>query len=251
MSKILIDLLHNERIKRFPDRLFPDIDMLFSFTNALQDLSNYSLLRKYDAILLLNPRPISKAQLLFTPLELKTLKRYVRQGGSLLIAVGARGDYGIPRPLGSLRVFYPLTGITKFQNMLLFQTQTALYGVKRTHLRITKFPRHQIFSHFIAGDVLILAKCTGFTFYPESHAQVLLKAPEETQALSYTARSQKFNIGSIPLLVINNVHRGRVATIASSELFTANPSCGYPAAANLKLLHGLFAWLLHNSLKKT
>ncbi|UYP47412.1 hypothetical protein NEF87_003697 [Candidatus Lokiarchaeum ossiferum] len=243
MYQILIDLSHNEQLASLPDEIFVNQDLLFSFTRPTDDLTSLEFLQQYDMIFMGNPKPVSEDRLLFTPDELKTLKQYVAEGGNLFLTSGARGDYNFSHELGSLRVFYNLTGIIQYHYAVLFHTDPQIYRTKKWNIKISQFPSHPIFTNFSTKDYLVFGKSTFFSLGEDLDVVPLILAPEKTQAHFYQNK-QKTPIRQESLMVANEFHKGKVISLSSSSLFTRNAHNGYLAGANQKLINGIFDWLL-------
>jgi hypothetical protein len=161
--KVLIDLSHNESITSIPEDCFPDLDVLFEFVNPNDDISDATYLKRFNLLFLGNPQPRdSVTDRLFTPLEVKGLKSYVRSGGSIFLTTSSKGDFDLPRTSGSLRVLHELTGIRLFPKGILYMAKGRKFFQKNTNLLIDLFPKHQIFQEFDASDQVILGKCTYF-----------------------------------------------------------------------------------------
>ncbi len=243
MHRILIDISHNEQVTSISEKIFPDHDFLFSFTQPTDDLSDVVFLQQFDIILLGNPKPITENEWLFQPNELQALKKYVADGGNLLLTSGARGDYNFTHEFGSLRVLYNLTGIIQYHYALLFHTDPQIYKIKKSNLVISEFPSHPIFHDFTSEDYLVFGKSTFVSLGEDLGAESLLFAPTNTHAHFYQNKT-KTPIRSEPLLVVNEYYRGKVVTLSSSSIFSKNPLNGYKVGANSKLINGIINWML-------
>ena len=244
--KILIDLSHNEQLISFPEQVFSNSDFFFDFARPTDDLSEYNL-SQYNLIIIGNPKPRKGTELLFKPSELKKIKSYVKEGGNLLITSGARGDYNLANDLGSLRVFYKLTGITSYKYALLFHMTKNHYFQKKVNLIIREFPKHPIFNNFNSKDKIIFGKSTYFTLNPKSNANVLLNSPNNTDAHNYSLDEEK-TIDNVPIFVVNEYFKGKVAIIASSEFLSKKELSGIEAGSNKKFLFGLLSWFFDQNI---
>ena len=246
MIKILIDLSHNEQLTSFPEHIFKKTDFLFDFTTPTDDLSEINL-NQYNLVIIGKPKPQKRTELLFKPSELKKIKDYVKKGGNLLITSGSRGDYNLANNLGSLRVFRKLTGIIQYHYTILFHMTENQYIQKKTNLIIKEFPKHPIFKDFNSKDKIIFGKSTYFTLNPESNANVLLNSPNNTDAHNYSLDEEK-TIGNVPIFVVNEYFKGKVAIIASSEFLNMNKLSGIEAGSNKKFLFGLLSWFFDQNI---
>ena len=240
--KILIDLSHNEQLTSFPEQVFSNSDFFFDFTRPTDDLSEYNL-NQYNLIIIGNPKPRKSTELLFKPSEIKNIKDYVKKGGNLLITSGARGDYNLANNLGSLRVFHNIAGISQYHYAILFHMTKNHYFQKKVNLIIKEFPKHPIFKDFNSKDKLIFGKSTYFTLKPKSNAIILLNSPNDTDTHYYALDEEK-TIDNVPLFVVNEYFKGKVAIIATSEFLSKNKLSGIEAGSNKKFLFGLLSWFL-------
>jgi len=238
--KILIDLSHNEQLTSFPEHIFRKTDFLFDFTTPTDDLSEINL-NQYNLVIIGKPKPQKRTELLFKPSELKNIKDYVKKGGNLLITSGSRGDYNLANNLGSLRVFRKLAGIIQYHHTILFHMTENQYAQKKTNLIIKEFPKHPIFKNFNSKDKIIFGKSTYFTISPKKNAEILLNTPNNTDAHYYLLDEEK-TIDKVPIFVVNEYFKGKVAIIASSELFSKNKLNGIEVGSNKKFLFGLLSW---------
>ena len=240
--KILIDLSHNEQVISFPEQFFNNSDFFFDFTRPSDDLSEINL-NQYNLIIIGNPKPQKNTELLFKPSEIKNINDYVKKGGNILITSGARGDYNHAKKLGSLRAFYNFTGISQYHYVILFHMTKIHYIQKKMNLVIKEFPKHPIFTNFTSKDKIIFGKSTYFTISPNKNAEVLLNSPSNTDAHYYLLDEEK-TIGKVPIFVVNEYFKGKVAIIATSEFFSKSKLNGIEAGSNKKFLFGLMSWLL-------
>lgn len=244
--KILIDLSHNEQLISFPEQVFSNSDFFFDFTRPTDDLSEIKL-SHYNLIIIGNPKPRKSTELLFKPSEIKNIKDYLKNGGNLLITSGARGDYNLANNLGSLRVFYKITGISRYNYAILFNMIKKNYYQKKVNLIINKFPKHPIFKDFNSKDKIIFGKSTYFTMSPNKKAKVLLNSPSNTDAHYYLLDEEK-TVNKSPIFVVNEYFEGKVAIIASSEFLSNNRLCGIEAESNTKFLFGLLSWFFDQNI---
>ncbi len=67
----------------------------------------------------------------FTQEELKAIKKFIGEGGGLLLTSGEGGDKDIPMKYGSLRVLYKLTGVRRFWNGIIQETPSNFLVKKK------------------------------------------------------------------------------------------------------------------------
>jgi hypothetical protein len=243
---ILIDLSHNETLHSIGGKIADSTDFIFEFLDNNDDLTEYERLSKYSLIILGDPHPRkNSSELLFTPTELKTLKRYVKSGGNLLLSSSSKGDEDVPQSLGSLRVLKQLTGVKQFPCGILFLPKSQPTYKKNTNLILDQFANHQILADFESGDQIVLGKCTYLILDPEIKSEVILSSNIHTNYYS-EKWNYKDHIGVKPLCVINKFGKGLVATIATTEIFTADPERGINVQSNSKFVLNLITFLADN-----
>lgn len=244
--KILMDLSHNESLTTFPDSTFESEEVLFDFVNMNEDLSDIDVLKKHQLLILGNPRPRKDpTEMLFTPKELKALKTYVKDGGSLLLSVSSKGDYESANSIGSIRVLNSLTGIKQFPDGIVYLPKNGNFYQKNTNFVFEKFPNHPIFTSLKSKDALVFGKCTYFILDEQEPPQTLIAS--ETPALYYAIkRDYRDKVGNVPLLTEKTVGKGSVVTIATSEIFTLDEERGINVKSNKKFVKNLITYLAKN-----
>lgn len=247
--KILIDLSHNESITNIPENCLPDTEVLFEFVNPNDDLSDVNFLKRFNLLILGNPQPrASVSERNFTPIEVKTLKSYVQAGGSIFLTSGSKGDFDLPKSSGSIRVLQDLTGVQMFPNGILYMAKGRKFYLKNTNLLIDLFPKHPIFHDFNASDQIILGKCTYFILDLQNPPKILLETDPHTM---YYAISKKYKdyIGKRPLCVLNTFGKGKVISLACSEILTMDAERGINRGSNRKFISSLLHYLIKHSRK--
>jgi uncharacterized membrane protein len=240
--KILIDASHNERVKKFPEKIFKKSEFLFDFTSGADILANADELKKYDVIVLGDPKPKTKNERLFTAEEISAIKKYVKEGGRLLITSGARGDYALAETLGSLRAFYGISGVVQYHYAVLYHSAPECNFESKMCLTIPNIPKHAIFSNFSNDDRLIFGKSTYLTLHPDSKAKVILTAPKGSKSHSYRNKEKKA-VDDAALMVVNKYHEGKVMAVASSDFLNFEDITPQEQKSNEKLLKGILSWL--------
>ncbi len=242
MKKVLIDLSHNEKITSFPEKILETHECLFQFNDPSDDLLDLKSLYDYDVLILGQPTPISNKKELFSPQELKNIKGFVKKGGNLLITSSARGDYNFEHKLGSLRSFYQLTGIVQYHYSLLYHTHPENYFKKKWNLLIDEFPDHPIFHNFKKGDQLIFGKATYFSMAEDMEVSTAVQTSQDTYYHSYLNQKKKKLPLVSPIMIANEYFKGKVVVLGTSKILLKDPSCGYIAKDNRKLINGIFNW---------
>lgn len=238
-----MDLSHNESLTAFPDTTFESDEVLFNFVNMNEDLSDVELLKQHQVLILGNPRPRKDpSEMLFNPKELKAIKSYVKDGGSLLLSVSSKGDYELANSVGSIRVLNSLTGIKQFPDGIVYLPKTGKFYQKNTNFVFEKFPKHPIFAGLKSKDSLVFGKCTYFILDEEEPPQTLIAS--DTPALYYAIkRDYRDTVGKIPLLTEKKVGKGSVVTIATTEIFTPDEERGINVKSNKKFVKSLINYL--------
>jgi hypothetical protein len=251
--KILVDTSHNERITTFPENILETEEFIFDFTDPTGDLADLNRLSQYQLILLGHPIPREKIKdLLFTQEEIITLKEYVKKGGALLISSGSRGDYDYPADLGSLKVLNTLSGVKRFHYGILMNPMPEYHLEKKYDLLIPKIEENSdsksVLKLEIKGKPLILSKCTRLELDSDLTPMTVFTSPPHTHFHSYQTKKTT-RVDQVPLVVANNYFKGRVLSLATSQIFISDPTVGIKAGANTQLVKNSLSWLLNQKIK--
>ena len=112
--KIIVDLSHNEQLEEFPEFSLGEDDYDVDYIDKNEVLT-FDSLEDFDILFIGNIKHTKTSKKdKFTPDQLKDIKKFVGEGGGLLLTSGAGGDQDIPMKEGSIRVLYKLTGVKKF-----------------------------------------------------------------------------------------------------------------------------------------
>ncbi|MHA1519792.1 MAG: hypothetical protein ACTSVZ_01170 [Promethearchaeota archaeon] len=243
--RILIDLSHYETIQKIPDQFFQSEEYIFFFNSVGSNIADFEALQQYNLIIFGNPQPKYLDERLFTSPELKSLKKYVKLGGKLLITTSNRGDFNREKLSGSLRVLYNLTGIMQYAYALNYIKDPDQFIEKKSNLIIRDFPSHPIFEGFNNDeDHLVFGNSTYLILHPEISSYVLLTTPKRTWS-HYYATKQKNELGSQPILVYRTYFEGLVVVLGSSSFLTKDSINGIGAGSNGKFARNLFGWMLN------
>ena len=92
--KIVVDLSHNEQLEDFPEFSLGEDDYDVEYIDKNDNFDDFDL-EDYDILFIGNIQHSTKKDK-FTHDHLKSIKRFVGEGGGLLLASGAGGDNDIP-----------------------------------------------------------------------------------------------------------------------------------------------------------
>jgi hypothetical protein len=244
VAKILIDLAHNERVTSFPDDIFDPTAVIFSFNTPTSLLDDVAELKQYDMILLGNPIPRKDPKdPLFTKAEITALKKYVKEGGAIFLAVGSRGDYNFPASQGSLQALSELTGVTRFPHGILMNRNSKYHIDKSYNLRIAQVEKTAILNTKKIDEAILLSKCSYCELNPEDPPEVFLIAPPETGFYDYNTEKTR-KVAELPLGVVKTVQKGKVCTLACSKILIDDEEIGIKMGGNQELIKAIFTWLL-------
>jgi hypothetical protein len=173
----------------------------------------------------------------FTIDELKSIKKYVGEGGSLFFTSGDGGDRDIPMKMGSIRVLYKITGVRRFWNGII-QESSSNFLVNRDNILV-----NELFNHPITEGIteLVLPNCTFFTITEEDVEDIILTS--EKAEFKYYMDEDTGAIGSVPICVISEFFNGRCVTVGSSDFLLEDSDFGLDAGDNIKFLENILKWL--------
>lgn len=241
--QILIDLSHNESYRKIPNDLF-DLDYLFQFTNPSGSFPNFDELIQYDILIIGEIIPANnKKDHLFFKEEIRTIKKYVQNGGNLLITTSSGGDFDYLRTEGSLRALYKITGIKRFWWGELLNTKVGKYVGSHENIVFTKFPSHKIFN---GVQKLILADCTFLEFeedLEDSKVETLLECEPDSFFRYYTDDFVE-KIGKESVITLKKTDEGKCLTIGSTLFMTDDEKYGIGAENNEIFFKNIIQFLL-------
>lgn len=244
--QILIDLSHNESYRKIPNDLF-DLDYLFQFTNPSGSFPNFDELIQYDILIIGEIIPAKeKKDHLFFKEEIRTIKKYVQNGGNLLISTSSGGDFDYLRTEGSLRALYKITGIKRFWWGELFNKEEGKYVGAHENIVFSKFPSHKIFN---GVQKLILADCTFLEVDEEledpedAEVKILLECEPDSFFRYYTDDFVE-KIGKEPVITLKKTDEGKCLTIGSTLFMTDDEKYGIGAENNGIFFKNIIQFLL-------
>jgi len=172
----------------------------------------------------------------FSQEELLAIKKFIGEGGGLLLTSGDGGDNDVPMKLGSIRVLYKMTGVRRFWNGVI-QEAPSNYLVKKKNVLIT-----ELFKHPITEGIteVVLPNCTFFTL-TEEEVEDLIVASEKAE-FKYYSDEEIGALGPVPICVVSEFFNGRCVTIGSSD-WLLEDDFGLDAGDNLKFLSNIIEWL--------
>jgi hypothetical protein len=168
---------------------------------------------------------------------LKSIKKYVGEGGGLLLTTGDGGDRDISMKKGSIRVLYKVTGVRRFWNGII-QEAASNFLVKRKNVLVT-----ELFNHPITDGIteLVLPNCTFFTISEEDVDDIILTS--EKSEFKYYVDDDIGALGPVPICAVSEFYSGRSVCIGSSDWLTEDSDFGLDAGDNLKFLSNIIEWL--------
>ena len=235
---IIIDLSHKEKIEEFPEISFGEEDIEIDYIDKNEGPIDFETIEDYDILFIGNIQhtkngPDDK----FTKDELLAIKRFVGEGGGMLLTSGDGGDKDISMKDGSIRVLYKITGVKRFWNGVI-QEAPSNFLVNRNNLLI-----NEIFSHPISSGVteVILPNCTFFTITEEDVEDIIVTS--EKAEFKYYIDDDTSAIGPVPICVVSDFFNGRSITIGSSDFLMEDSDFGLDAGDNLLFLENVIKWL--------
>ncbi|TFG08080.1 MAG: hypothetical protein EU539_03360 [Promethearchaeota archaeon] len=235
--KIIVDLSHNEQLEEFPEFSLGEDDYDIDYIDKNEELT-FDLIEDFDILFIGNiQHSKSSKKDKFTPDQLKDLKRFVGEGGGLLLASGAGGDQDIPMKQGSIRVLYKMTGVRRFWNGKVLEMGSN-FLVKKKNVLIT-----ELFSHPITKGIteVVLPNCTFFNLTEEDVEDIIVTS--EKAEFKYFSDDDVDEVGPVPVCVVSEFFNGRCVTIGSSEWMIEDSDFGIDAGDNIKFLENIIKWL--------
>ncbi|MHA1489412.1 MAG: hypothetical protein ACTSRI_07135 [Promethearchaeota archaeon] len=236
--RIIFDLSHNEQIEEFPEFILGEDDYEIDYIDKNEGPIDSDLLDDYDILLIGNIHHTKDGKKdKFTPDELRSIKKFVGDGGGLLLTTGAGGDRDIPIKKGSIRILYKITGVRRFWNGVI-QESTSNFLVKKHNILVS-----DIFTHPITKGIteLVFPNCTFFTLSEEDVEDIVITS--EKAEFKYYIDNETSIVGAVPICVVSEFFNGRCVTIGSSDFLIEDSDFGIDAGDNLKFLENVIKWL--------
>jgi uncharacterized membrane protein len=235
---ILVDLSHREKIEEFPEFALDEDDYDIDYIDKKEGPIDFDMLEDYDILFIGNiQQSKDRKEDKFTFDELKSIKKFVGEGGSLFFTSGGGGDRDIPMKMGSIRVLYKITGVRRFWNGVI-QESTSNFLVSKDNILV-----NELFNHPITEGIteLVLPNCTFFTITEEDVEDIILTS--EKAEFKYFMDDDTGAIGPVPICVVSEFFNGRCVTIGSSDFLLEDSDFGLDAGDNLKFLENILKWL--------
>jgi hypothetical protein len=243
LRRILIDLSHNEAYQRIPQNVF-DIDYIFDFTQRGGSFPQYQELKKYDVVLIGEILPAdNQHDHLFREEEIHSIRRYVKEGGRLLLTSSSGGDFNYEGSRGSIRSISAISAVKRFYWGELFNHEGPKYYDTQENLILTEFPNHPLFKNV---NKLIFADSTFLEPTNHEGSEVLLRSPENTKFRSFENDKVRL-VGKVPLVITNSFENGKSVTISNTFFMTPDAKYGIVLADNKVFFQNIIEWLLSDS----
>jgi len=235
---ILVDLSHREKIEEFPEFALDEDDYDIDYIDKNEGPIDFDILEDYDILFMGNIQHTNdRKEDKFTVDELKSIKKFVGEGGSLFFTSGGGGDRDISMKLGSMRVLYKITGVRRFWNGVI-QESSSNFLVNKDNILV-----NELFNHPITEGIteLVLPNCTFFTITEEDVEDIILTS--EKAEFKYFMDDETGAIGPVPICVVSEFFNGRCVTIGSSDFLLEDSDFGLDAGDNIKFLENILKWL--------
>jgi len=235
--KIIVDLSHNEQLEEFPEFSLGEDDYDVEYIDKNETLT-FDQLEDFDILFIGNIQHTKNGKKdKFTPEQLKDIKKFVGEGGGLLMTSGAGGDQDIPMKIGSIRVLYKLTGVKRFWNGRIMESSSN-FIVNKENLVL-----NELFNHPITKGIseLVFPECTFFSLAEEEVEDIIVTS--EKAEFKYFSDDDTDEVGPVPICVVSEFYNGRCITIGSSDWMIEDNDFGIDAGDNLKFLDNVIKWL--------
>ena len=235
--EIIVDLSHKEKLEEFTEFALGEDDFEISYIDKNEGPIEFDMLEEYDILFIGNIKHSKDGKGdKFTQKELRAIKKFIGEGGGLLLTSGEGGDNDVPMKLGSIRVLYKMTGVRRFWNGVI-QEAPSNYLVKKKNVLIT-----ELFKHPMTEGIteVVLPNCTFFTL-TEEEVEDLIVASEKAE-FKYYSDEEIGALGPVPICVVSEFFNGRCVTIGSSD-WLLEDDFGLDAGDNLKFLSNIIEWL--------
>lgn len=235
--EIIVDLSHKEKLEEFPEFALGEDDFEISYIDKNEGPIEFDMLEEYDILFIGNIKHSKEGKGdKFTQKELRAIKKFIGEGGGLLLTSGEGGDNDLPMKLGSIRVLYKMTGVRRFWNGVI-QEAPSNYLVKKKNVLIT-----ELFKHPITEGIteVVLPNSTFFTLTEEEVEDLIVTS--EKAEFKYYSDKEIGALGPVPICVVSEFFNGRCVTIGSSD-WLLEDDFGLDAGDNLKFLSNIIDWL--------
>jgi hypothetical protein len=235
---ILIDLSHREAVEEFPEFALGEEDYDIDYIDKKEGPIDFETLEDYDILFIGNIQHTIDGKVdKFSQDELLAIKKYVGEGGALLLTSGEGGDMDIPMKKGSIRVLYKMTGVRRFWNGVIHEASSH-FLVNRNNIIA-----NELFNHPITEGIteVVLPDCTFFTISEEDVEDIIVTS--EKAEFKYYQDGDVGLIGTVPICAVSEFYNGRCVTVGSSNFLLEDSDFGIDAGDNLKFLSNIISWL--------
>ena len=236
--RIIVDLSHKEKLEEFPEFSLGEDDYEIDYIDKNEGPIEFDMLEDFDILFIGNIQHSKDGKGdKFTQGELKAIKKFIGEGGGLLLTSGDGGDRDIPMKYGSIRVLYKLTGVRRYWNGIIQETPSN-FLVKKKNVLIT-----ELFNHPITEGIteVVFHNCTFFTISEEDVDDIIVTS--EKSEFKYFIDNDIDIIGPVPICVVSEFFEGRCVTVGSSDWMIEDSDFGLDAGDNLKFLSNIIEWL--------
>jgi len=233
-----MDLSHKEKMEEFPEFAFGEDDYDIDYIDKTEGPIDFDTLEDYDILFIGNIQHTKDGKKdKFSQDELLAIKRFIGEGGGLLVTSGDGGDKDIPLKQGSIRVLYKMTGVRRYWNGII-QEVSSNFLVNRQNVLV-----NELFAHPITEGItqVVLPNCTFFTLTEEDVEDIIVTS--EKAEFKYYVDDDMGAIGPVPVCVVSEFYNGRCVTIGSSDFLAEDSDFGLDAGDNLKFFENVMKWL--------
>lgn len=157
--RIIVDISHNEAVEEFPSFALGEEDYEVEYIDKNEGPIKFEKLEDFDVLFIGNIQHAKNSKNdKLSPEELLEIKKFIGEGGGLLLTTGAGGDRDFSIKDGSIRVLYKITGVRRYWNGIVQETGTN-FLVNRQNLVINEFYAHPITKGITE---LVFPNCTFF-----------------------------------------------------------------------------------------
>ncbi|TXT63999.1 MAG: hypothetical protein BAJALOKI1v1_630002 [Promethearchaeota archaeon] len=235
--RIISDLSHNEQAE-FPEFSLKEDIYEIDYIEKNEGPIDFDSLESYDVLFIGDiQHSEDEEEDKFTRKELKAIKRFIGEGGGLLLTSSPGGDRDIPMKQGSIRVLYNITGVTRYWNGLVLESKTN-FLVKKYNLLFNELPSHPITKK--VGEI-VMPNSTFFSTIEEGIEEIITTSGKTR--FKYYRDEVKDQVGPVPVAVANEFYNGRAITIGSSDFMLEDEDFGLDAGDNLIFFENIIKWL--------
>lgn len=237
-NSIIVDLSHKEKVEDFPEFSLGEDNFEIEYIDKNEGPIEFDMLEDFDILFIGNIQHTKDGKGdKFTQEELRDIKKFIGEGGGLLLTSGDGGDRDIPMKKGSIRVLYKTTGVRRFWNGII-QEASSNFLVKKKNILVT-----ELFNHPITEGIseIVFPNSTFFIISEEDVDDIIVTS--EKAEFKYYIDNDIDKIGPVPICVVSAFFEGRCVTVGSSDWLIEGSDFGLDAGDNLKFLSNIIEWL--------